>query len=141
VTPLAWGILVLVIVGGELLVVSMLLRAGLGKPFAALAAQFPAVEPATDAVERRFQSFRFGLINAGFSVHVAVDSAHLHLRPVRLLRWLGAKAVSVPWDAVEVKPGRGAWRSARVGSLRLTGPAWALDLASPPTPPDASDTL
>lgn len=140
-TPLVWWVVGAVVVAGELLVVFFMLRAGVGKPFAALSERYPEIEPAPDAIERRFQSFRFGLVNAGMSVHVAVDAAYLHLRPVRLLRWMGARAVSVPWEAVKTTPGRGSWRKARIGSFRFLGPAWALDLALAPTPTDASDTL
>ncbi len=45
--------------------------------------EFPARPPRPDAVSRRFQSLRLGIMNFGFSFTVVVDEAHLHLRPVR----------------------------------------------------------
>lgn len=91
---------------------------------------FPPVPPGPDAVSRQFQSFSVGLLNLGYSVHVTVDAGHLHLRPTAMVRCLGMRSVSIPWDAVEfvgVFPfGR---RRARVAGVSLIGPAWCLDLA------------
>jgi len=67
-----------------------------------LSSKFPPMEPLPDSVRRRFQSFKIGLINLGWCVHVAVDERYLHLTPTRLARWFGVRAMSVPWEAIEV---------------------------------------
>ncbi len=57
---------------------------------------WPAIEPAPDAVRRNFQSFRFGASNFGGCIHVAADESHLHLIPARFLQWFGIGPISVP---------------------------------------------
>ena len=95
--------------------------------------QYPAGDPAPDAVRRNFQSFRFGIMNLGFSVHVAVDEDHLHLMPARILRWCGAGPISIPWSAIQ--PGKpvmgGKWMTASIDEKAVAGPAWCLALAGP----------
>ena len=89
----------------------------------------PVLEPAES---RRYQSFRLGLFNLGFSVHVTADTERLHLTPMMPLRLIGMRAMSLPWEAIELKPHglRKRWRTARVGGgLDLHGPAWGLGLA------------
>jgi hypothetical protein len=95
-----------------------------------LARDHPAVEASPDAVRREFQSFRLNMLNLGLSVHVTVDDAHLHLSPAAIIRRVGAKPMSIPWEAIEVE-GHGFTRSsmkAKVGSVSLYGPAWCLSL-------------
>jgi len=129
----AIGILlgVVVFVVFDIALITLILRTMAGRTFGDLAEQYPPTEPEPNAVTKRFQSFRFGIINAGFCVHVSVDSSHLHLKPARFLRWFGAKPMSVPWEAIDLGNRRGPYRSAKIGSLNLIGPAWALDLAEP----------
>jgi len=122
---------VLALVACETFLIAFVLKATIGRTFLTLAEKYPHVEPGPDAVERKFQSFKFGVINAGLSVHVAVDSNYLHLRPARVLRWVGAREVSVPWDAIDLGAKRGRSRRAAIGSMKMIGPAWALDLAEP----------
>jgi hypothetical protein len=124
---------VLALVACETLLISLVLKATIGRTFSTLAEKYPPVEPGSDAVERKFQSFKFGAINAGLSVHVAVDSDYLHLRPARVLWWVGAREISVPWDVIDLGAKRGYSRRATIGSLKMIGPAWALDLAEPDT--------
>lgn len=129
-----WAV-ALLISGGTLLevgLVYLLLRATIGSSFGKLAKAFPLQEPSPSAVRRNFQSFRFGLVNAGFSVHVVVDEDHLHLLPAAILRWCGARGTSVPWAEVEVRGKAGSFRRAKVGGVDMYGPRWCLDLASPP---------
>lgn len=92
---------------------------------------FPPVEPAPDAVRRRFQSFGFDMMNFGGCVHVAVDERHLHLRPALLARWFGLRDMSVPWGSIALEKVKGKSAVARVGKTRLRGPAWCLTLAGP----------
>jgi hypothetical protein len=124
---------VLALVACETFLIAFVLKATIGRAFSTLAEKYPPVEPGADAVERKFQSFKFGAINAGLSVHVAVDSDYLHLRPARVLWWVGAREISVPWDVIDLGAKRGYSRRATIGSLKMIGPAWALDLAEPDT--------
>jgi hypothetical protein len=92
--------------------------------------RFPPRAPAPDAVRREFQSFSFGMLNLGSSVHVAVDGECLHLFPAWLARRLGCGPMSVPWEAIRPL-GPGAFRTSKamIGATRVTGPAWCLELA------------
>jgi hypothetical protein len=97
-----------------------------------ISSKFPPSDPRPDAVRRRFQSFKFGLVNLGWCVHVAVDDRHLHLSPTRLARWLGMRAMSVPWEAIEVvgKATIGSSIRVRIAGEEILGPAWCLNLAA-----------
>ncbi|MBX3374190.1 MAG: hypothetical protein KF817_10165 [Phycisphaeraceae bacterium] len=90
-------------------------------------APFPARPPAPDAVHRRFQSFSVGIVNMGFSIHVAVDEAFLHLRPVAPWRWLGARDASIPWTAM-TPVGRAARVARLPGGHQIVGPRWCMRL-------------
>ncbi|UCD75130.1 MAG: hypothetical protein JSV91_15265 [Phycisphaerales bacterium] len=96
--------------------------------------QYPPREPTPDAVKRKFQSFRFGIMSFGGCVHVAVDEGHLHLRPILPLRWFGAGPISVPWSSI--RPGRkrrpGRWLNVKIDGKAVTGPSWCLELAGEP---------
>jgi hypothetical protein len=67
-------------------------------------------------------------------VHVAVDEQFLHLTPAGPLRGLGARPMSIPWE--EIRPRSSAmprrWLNVEIRGQRLAGPAWCLELASPP---------
>ncbi len=108
-----------------------------------MAAAFPPREHLPDAVTRRLQSFSFGIVNFGGCVIATADSAHLHLSPHTLAGVFGMKAMSVPWDALALRPARPSSRflsaTARAGarSWTIRGPRWCLELAGPP--PDPSD--
>lgn len=93
--------------------------------------QFPAVAPQGDAVRRDFQSFKLGLCSLGGCVHVEADETHLHLSPAAIMRWGGARAASVPWGDVRLvgKPRERGLVKARIGTVDLAGPAWAMKLA------------
>ncbi|MHC4428453.1 MAG: hypothetical protein ACYS0D_07590 [Planctomycetota bacterium] len=126
-----WWIIVTVVVADVLLVACIIwfiLRVSWGK----LERLFPAQAPAADAVSRRFQSFRLNLLNLGFAVHVTVDEGHLHLDAVRILRWLGARPMSIPWEQISIVKRHGSrWTAAKIDSFTLHGPAWCLSLAEP----------
>lgn len=97
-----------------------------------IAGKYPATEPAPDAVRRDFQSFRIGAINLGYSVHVIADETHLHLRPARILRLLGGRPSSIPWEEiVPLERAALGGRFARIAGKTITGPRWCIDLADP----------
>lgn len=127
-------VVVLIVVGFVLMdgLIMWALFRGLANMWNELARAYPALEPGEGAVRREFQSFKVGIFNMGYSVHVVVDDTHLHLLPSWTLRKIGGKAASVPWDDVRLKPA-GKWfkglRSAKIGKVDLCGPAWALNLA------------
>jgi len=131
VPPWAIAILVCSIVAVDLLVVWALLR-GLAFTWNGVARAHPPVDPAPDAVRKDFQSFKLGIYNLGLAVHVAVDDRYLHLLPSRALRWGGAGACSVPWEAV-TPLGPRAFKAfaVKVAGQTLTGPRWALALSAP----------
>jgi hypothetical protein len=75
------------------------------------------------------------MYNFGGCVHLTVDEACLHIEPAWLIRRVGGKSMSVPWEAIVLeKPlAEGAKRGvARIGASRVQLPAWALKLATPP---------
>lgn len=99
----------------------------------AMLREYPPVEPAPDAVRRNFQSLKMGFYNFGFSVHLAVDDRFLHLSPAWIIRWAGCRPGSVPWEKVTpLGPRLFRGYAVRIGRQTLTGPRWALGLASPP---------
>jgi len=133
--------LTLLIIGffiADLLLAWLLLWAILRAGWRPLTIRYPATEPAPDAVRRNFQSFRLGIINLGFCIHVAVDEHYLHLSPARILRWCGTGATSIPWSAIE--PGGpvmgGKWMKSSIDGRTLLGPTWCLSLANPGTTGD-----
>lgn len=122
-----FGVGVLVFDGLIFLVVVLALSRGWNR----FALNFPACLPRPDAVKRGFQSFRMGIFNLGWSVHVAADSEMLHLTPVALLRLGGARAASIPWSEVRLtssKKSRG-FVAATIRGVELSGPAWVMSLA------------
>ncbi len=105
------------------------------KPFAQ---RFPPRSADPDAVGRRFQSFRLGVLSFAFCIHVAADQRHLHLQPAKILRFFGAPTASVPWSSIQIqKHSRtGRWITAKINERTFLGPAWCLGLAEP----SATDT-
>ena len=88
----------------------------------------PALQP---NYRRNFQSLSFGLINAGFCYHVILDDNCLHLIPVRPLRWVGQRAASIPWNAIEFhKKQPFGKRFARVviAKQEVVAPAWCFEM-------------
>ena len=90
----------------------------------------PPVKPADDTVCRNFQSFSLGMINMGWSVHVAVDEQYLHLSPVKFMRMLGARSASIPWEAMKPLGGNRATVVTLDQRHRLTGPRWCMELVA-----------
>lgn len=126
----AWAVAAIVVpcfIGLDLLIVSALMRAG----WSELTQDFPASPPAPGAVRRNLQSFKAGMYNFGFCVHVAVDEDYLHLLPARLVRWFGGRPASIPWGSIILlKPGRRQTK-VKIKSATITGPTWCLAMATP----------
>lgn len=120
----------------DLLVVGSILYGTIHVAWNGFAEKHPPRPIADDAVRRRRQSFKLGVLNLGWSLHVAVDDACLHLEPVRWLARIGMKPASVPWDAITPQ-GRvfGGRAKVRIGHETLIGPRWCLELAAPPDDP------
>lgn len=97
--------------------------------WARLARGHDPAEPALGATVRRFQGFRIGMVNLGFSIHVATDEAYLHMVPTRFARWVGVTPVSVPWEHVQASGSGTRSRKAKINGVSLLGPAWCM---SPP---------
>lgn len=93
---------------------------------------FPPRDPAHDAVRRDFQTFKAGLLNLGWSVHVVADAEYLHLRPALLPRLLRIRPASIPWLAVTVDPAdqRTYLRHATIAGVDLHIPRWCAELAA-----------
>ncbi len=106
--------------------------------------KYPAQEQGEDAVRRNFQSFKFGMISLGCSIHVAADEYHLHLTPASFFRRFGAGAISIPWNSFQdYKRKKGSrWAEVRLDNTRVVGPAWCLELVEPPADnePQQGDT-
>jgi hypothetical protein len=126
--PVLAGIVITAVLA-DFVLVWFVLRLVMRRSIGRLAREYPPVSPAADAVRKNFQSFRFGLVNAGLSVHAAVDDRYLHLFPAAILRAMGARPASIPWEAIRlVRAGR-LLASVRVGPLDVQGPRWCLALA------------
>jgi hypothetical protein len=108
-----------------------------GRSVKELAAQFPFRHPGPDAIRKDFQSIHLGFLGLGGSVHLSADAVHLHIEPARVARWIGVRAMSLPWDAIRVKH-RGPFQTrSEVAGVALAAPNWCMDLVNPPEPPTA----
>ena len=100
-----------------------------------LARDYPGRPVPDGAVRRGFQSFKIGIMNLGWCIHVAVDQGYLHLQPTWLARRFGLLPISLPWGVIEIRERR--WRKwwVRVGKHDVAGPPWCFQLADtrPPT--------
>jgi len=128
----AWKIAVFVglVIVVDLAVVSSVMAGMLGSTWWALQKRFPGTPPAPGAVRRNFQSLRMDFMNLGLGAHLAADESYLHLLPTAALRWFRCRPISVPWEEIRLEQSGRRWASARIGKLRLAGPAWALGLAA-----------
>jgi hypothetical protein len=122
--------LVAVLIVGGTLIMDTIIVAALLKAAWGMLPRREGVRPAGDAIRRNFQSFKFGIYNLGMCIHVAVDDAYLHLFPAAVLRWAGARQVSVPWEDVEFLRRKGRkWAEVKIGKQKVMGPGWALEIA------------
>lgn len=124
-------LIVLCVIVFDVLFALLIGRAFIGSLWNTLAKQYKAIEPGTDAVRKNFQSFRFGPVNLGFCVHVAVDEQFLHLLPSRFLRMCGALPISLPWDAITMKKKGRRYSTITIGRQNIHGPTWCLGIADP----------
>lgn len=95
---------------------------------------FPAQPIGEGAVSRSFQSVAFGLVNRwNHCLTITVDEDHLHIQPLALFRWFGARPMSIPFESIEnVERSRlPGYLRGMIGPYRLTGPKWCMELASP----------
>ena len=91
--------------------------------------QYPPQKPDSNSVRRRYQSFSFGVVNMGLSIHAAADSTYLHIRPIKLWRLLGARSCSIPWTSIV--PVAHSRTTANVdGQFVMRGHQWCMQLAS-----------
>lgn len=114
----------------DLIIISTVIYAVTGS-VRELAKRYPPHPPRPDAVVKRMQSFRFGMCKLGGCITAAVDEDCLHLTPNRFGRIFGAKAMSLPWDAIEVKGTRWKRTTAMVAGTQIMGPAWCFEVAAP----------
>jgi hypothetical protein len=107
--------------------------------WAPLARRYPARPDLAGAVRGRYESFRLGrFTRIGHGMHITVDEEHLHLDPIALLRWVGARRISLPWARMtDVRPAPGRLGAPADGMIavtidgrRIAGPAWCMTLAS-----------
>lgn len=126
--PLGVVCIVAMFVVMDVIIVWAIMRS-CGQMLKQLAEGHPAVEPEPDAVRKQFQSFKIGMMNLGYSIHVAVDASYLHLFPSLTARWIGMPRMSIPWEAIEFK--KSGWGGAvvRIGKQTVAGPKWCLEMA------------
>jgi hypothetical protein len=126
---------ILVVVGIFLLVDSLVvwgIRQWVKITFAELAKAYPPVAVGAGAVTKRYQSIAVDSLNFGGCFVVSADEFGVHFAPMWLARVFGARAFSVPFEAMELKPKGlikwGSTRKVKVGRYEITGPGWALEL-------------
>lgn len=116
----------------DLLLVPLIIRAMVTGVWGPLMRKHPPAPLGEESVRKDFQSYRVGLMNLGYCVHTTADTHHLHLEPVRFMRWLGMKPVSIPWEAIEPLKVRGKrWAKVKVDAQTVWGPLWALQMVFP----------
>ncbi|MDX2132004.1 MAG: hypothetical protein SFY69_08130 [Planctomycetota bacterium] len=127
-------LIVAILLAVDALIVWVLLHSFRAYTWGPLQQAYPPRDVVEPSVSRNFQSFSFDLFNMGFCVHVVVDEHCLHLRPSALLRLIGCGPMSIPWDAIDFKGGRGRWlwRRAKIGKVAVMGPLWCMRLAERP---------
>ncbi len=135
--PSSTLVIVIFIIAFDAIVVPILIAAAIHGCWSPLPKRYPGVDPRPDAVVKQFQSMRVGLLNLGWSVHIAADEEHLHFTPVRIFRAAGAKATSIPWEAVKVTKLHKRSGTATIAGQRVQAPAWCLELAEPQGPQSA----
>ncbi len=94
--------------------------------------RFPAMPQRTDAVVKLGQSVTLGRIgNMNNCIALAADANYLHMIPFSMMRVVGARVVSVPWDRFtevgaaskfKFMPTKGVID----GRIRFAAPEWAM---------------
>ncbi len=119
----------------DLVVIPLVLRMAVKGLWNPIGRAHPPVEPAPDAVTKRYQSFKSGVLSLGLSINVSVDDDYLHLRPSKIGKLLGLAPASVPWEAISLKKQRRSTCIVTIARKEIAGPRWCLELA--PTPPES----
>lgn len=109
--------------------------------------RFPAAPQSRDAVVKLGQSLLVGkFFRFNNAITLAADEDHLHLIPFVMMRLVGAKVVSIPWERVTdvaPPPPRFSMRltKAKVDGRTLAAPEWAMKFArvEAPEPEPAVD--
>lgn len=104
------------------------LRQWAASVFNDLARHFPARTHGTGAQARSYQGIAIGALSFGGCFTIARDEQHVHFEPMRVARWFGARAFSVPLDALRAPltpHKRGS--SVKLGRFTLSAPRWALE--------------
>lgn len=128
--PVATGTMIAIFVCMDAIIIWAIMRT-IGQTMRRLGVGHPPVEPEPGAVRREFQSFKIGILSLGYSIHVTVDAAHLHLDPSLTARWIGIKPMSIPWEHVQWKRAtRFSGTLVRIRGTDVHGPTWALKLAA-----------
>jgi hypothetical protein len=124
-----WAIVTCVI-AAVLMMDSMVFYALLRAGWSELTQDLPSVAPEPGAVRREFQTFKAGMYNLGWSVHVAVDESHLHLYPAAIIRWAGGKPASIPWERIQIVTPAAKATKVKIGKATVIGPTWCLEMAA-----------
>lgn len=107
------------------------------KLWSGIAKDFPPREVIEPSIYRPFQSFEINAMSLGSSVHVSLDDECLHLRPAKLVRWMGLTPISIPWEQIEIdqaavpKIKRRFFPNmikARIGKHKIVGPRWCFEM-------------
>lgn len=122
------ALLVVGIVIVDTVVISALIRSLIGGTWNKMAEKHPFTEPPPEAIRKNFQSLKVGLLNMGWSVHLAVDADHLHLMPAKFFRVMRARPISLPWDALVLKSKRKRYSDIKVGMTIITVPTWCVEM-------------
>ncbi len=127
--PNTFWIIIAFVVALDLVVIPLVLRLAIGGLWKPIAQAHPPIEPAPDAVTRRYQSFKAGIVNLGFSFHVSVDESSLHLRPTGIGRLVGLTPASVPWSTITPRQRGRFAHTVVIAGKTIAGPKWCLELA------------
>lgn len=92
---------------------------------------FPEKRVLEPSFQKYYQSLSFGWVNAGFCYHITLDDEHLHIVPVRLLRWLGQQQASIPWEDIELskkQPMSKRFARVNIAKSEVVAPAWCFEM-------------
>jgi hypothetical protein len=119
---------------GTLVVTAGVIRVFLKSLWSPMASRYPARPVLASAISRGCQSITLhGWAGFNGCLTIAVDEQHLHVIPWRMLHFIGATPISIPWDAItDVRPSwPKSYSKALVGGVKFQAPAWCLELAQP----------